>query len=406
MNKIEFVRGQGGVVKALAGEDHISGFLMYLREAGYPLATEGMEGFSEINPMMAISTIERAESLGITAAATDWEIQALHYHLSEVFRVNPGVSLYVGLFRLDGEAAYDFSEVKRLQNYGEGRLRQMAVYAPGRTLNPVDLTALQGVADTPEQQDIPLSLFYGCKIEEVRSLPQVSGSNKKNVSVVIGQAGDGRGAALFTDSRNMVNPEGMGARKYSVTCLGTVLGIVSKAAVHESIAWVQKFPTGIDMAAFADGTLFRNLDRAEVDSLDQKRYVFAMTYSGLAGTYLNDSHTLDDPKSDYAYIEAVRTMDKAVRGIRTYVLPYLGSPLQLDPETGKLKPEVAAYLEVLAGRQLEDMERAGELSGYDVKVDPDQNVLVTSKVVFTIRKVQVGVMRTVSVNIGFTTKLD
>lgn len=405
MNKIEFVRGQGGVVKALAGEDHISGFLMYLKEAAYPQFAEGMEGFSEENPMLAVSTVERAESLGITATATDWEIQALHYHLSEVFRINPGISLYVGLFR-QGEEAFDFSEVKRLQNYAEGRLRQVAVYAPARTLQAADLTALQGVADTLEQQDIPLSLLYACRIGEVRNLPQVCGSNKKNVSVVIGQAGDGRGAALFTDARNTSDPEGSGARKYSVSCLGTVLGMVSKAAVHECIAWVQKFPTGIDIPAFADGTLLRNLDRAEVDSLDQKRYLFPLTYSGLAGTYLNDSHTLDDPKSDYAYLEAVRTMDKAVRGIRTYVLPYLGSPLQLDPETGKLKPEVSAYLEILAGKQLEDMERDGELSGYDVKVDPDQNVLATSKVVFTIRKVQVGVMRTVSVNIGFTTKLD
>ena len=51
---------------------------------------------------------------------------------------------------------------------------------------------------------------------------------------------------------------------------------------------------------------------------------------GLNGSFYNDSFTMDTITSDYAYIERVRTMDKAVRGIRTYLLPHLSSPLYVD----------------------------------------------------------------------------
>jgi hypothetical protein len=110
--------------------------------------------------------------------------------------------------------------------------------------------------------------------------------------------------------------------------------------------------------------------------------------------------------SDYAYIENVRTIDKAIRGIRTYLLPYLSSPLYVDPETGKLRPDTVAFIETLAGKQLENMEADGELSGYSCEVDPAQNVLSSSEVEIVIKKIGVGVMRKVNVKIGYTTKLD
>lgn len=115
---------------------------------------------------------------------------------------------------------------------------------------------------------------------------------------------------------------------------------------------------------------------------------------------------MDLATGDYAFIEAMRTIDKAVRGVRTYLTPYIASPLYVNAETGELTADTCAYLEQLAGRQLEDMERAGELSGYVVEIDPKQNVLATSTVEFVIKQVGVGVMRKISVKIGFTTKLN
>lgn len=129
-----------------------------------------------------------------------------------------------------------------------------------------------------------------------------------------------------------------------------------------------------------------------------------MTYDGFADSYFNDSHTMDDAVSDYAYIENVRTMDKAVRGIRKALLPKLGGELYVNAETGQLASYEVEYLTELANKPLEDMQKAGELSGMLVEIDPDQDVLSTSELEFVIKQVGVGVLRRIRCKIGFAKK--
>ena len=212
--------------------------------------------------------------------------------------------------------------------------------------------------------------------------------------MLIGQAGSGTGTELYTDKGN--------ASKASVSGLGVVMGLISRASVHQCIAWIKEFPTGISLPAFGDGTLVRDVDRALIETLDGTgRYLFFVTHTGQAGSYMNDSHTMDSALSDYNAIELVRTMDKAVRGIRTYVKPELGGNVYVDASTGALASYTVAHLETVANKALEDMERAGELSGYKVEIDPAQDVASTSTVEFVIKNVAVGVMRHVKIKIGF-----
>lgn len=394
---ITFLRGQGGVPKTLPGEDHISAFVMYLPESHAMPTAVGGGGFTVEEPVKAISTIEKAEEYGITADAASWHIRVLHYHLGEVFRINPAISLYVGLFN-DAATGFDFSELKMVQNFAAGRIRQIAVYAPTRNLVAADITLLQGVANSLQMQSQPVQVLYASKVSEVTALPQLRAIGQNRVSVDIGQDGEGLGSALFADAGN--------TPKQSVTTIGNLLGMVSLASVHESIGWVQKFPSGITTPAFADGTLVRTVDRAVVEQLDTDGYLFLVTHPGIGGSYRNDSHTLDEATSDYAFIEANRTMDKAERGIRTYLTPHLSRPLYVNAETGELASDMVVFLEMEAGRQLDAMEAAGELSGYKVEVDSAQNVLASSMVEFVIKQVQVGVMRRMKVKIGYTTKIS
>ena len=390
MQSIKFERTNGNIPKTAAGQDHVSGFLAYV--------TALPEGFSEENRIQACSSIETAEKLGLTSdEGAAWEIRMLHYHLSEIYRLNPGISLYVGLFAKPTGGTYTFSEVKSLQNYAGGSLRQVAVWCGHKELDAGDLTALQGIATYLQEYDRPLSIGYAPKVASVTSLPSsLAGAGKCNVSVIIGQAGKGVGAQLYADKGN--------TGKASVSGLGVWLGITSKAAVHQSIASVEKFPTGIDLPAFGDGTLLRDLDTAIVENLDVSRYLFFVTYDGFADSYFNDSHTMDDAVSDYAYIENVRTMDKAVRGIRKALLPKLGGELYVNAETGQLASYEVEYLTELANKPLEDMQKAGELSGMLVEIDPDQDVLSTSELEFVIKQVGVGVLRRIRCKIGFAKK--
>ncbi len=319
------------------------------------------------------------------------------YHVREFFRMSPAGTLFLAVKaggNIEGE------HIKTLQYYANGEIRQAGVFSAA-----IDVAGYQaactGSADaaglfdehqplcvvaTPAKGELALADFSDEDLTLVAK-------GRANVSVLIGRDLDPE----LTEKCGTWSDYG---------CIGTVLGALSSAMVHESIAWVQKFPLGLKVPGFITGERVKEVSNATLSLINDLRYLFVRTHVGDAGNYLNDSHTLDIPASDYANIENTRTIDKAVRGIRTNLLPNLNAPLYVDPQTGKLRPDTVAHLETVAGRALEDMEKAGELSGYRVEIDPEQNVLATSNLEIQIKNVPVGVMRKVLVKIGYTTKLN
>lgn len=386
---LTIVRQNGNVPKSQDGQDHVSGFVAYLLEADIPAAFKA-------EPVQAVSTIDKAEELGITADATAWSVKMLHYQLEEVFRINPSITLYMGLF--SKPESMTFKELKTVQNYAEGAIRQMAIWNGDTAPTADNIVKLEAVADSLDTENAPLSTLYAPLVSNYKNLPNNLATNNPRVSVVIAQAGSGTGAELYKSKDNKT--------KATVSAIGVALGTLSKAAVHQCIAWVKNFPSGISMPALGDGTLVRTIDKGELEKLDTNRYLFLNNVVGVAGSYWNDSHTMDSPTSDYAAIESVRTMDKAVRGIRTYLTPELGGNVYIDPDTGKLQSYTVSHLETTANIPLEEMEKAGELSGYKAEIDAEQNVLSTSTIEVTIKNVPVGVVRKFKVKIGFVKSLE
>lgn len=386
---LTIVRQNGNVPKSQNGQDHVSGFVAYLLEADIPAAFK-------TEPVQAVSTIDKAEELGITADATAWSVKMLHYQLEEVFRINPSITLYVGLF--SKPESMTFQELKTVQNYAEGAIRQMAIWNGDTAPTADNIVKLEAVADSLDTENAPLSTLYAPLVSNYKNLPSNLATNNPRVSVVIAQAGSGTGAELYKSKDNKT--------KATVSAIGVALGTLSKAAVHQCIAWVKNFPSGISMPALGDGTLVRTIDKGELEKLDTNRYLFLNNVVGVAGSYWNDSHTMDSPTSDYAAIESVRTMDKAVRGIRTYLTPELGGNVYINPDTGKLQSYTVSHLETTANIPLEEMEKAGELSGYKAEIDAEQDVLSTSTIEVTIKNVPVGVVRKFKVKIGFVKSLE
>jgi hypothetical protein len=386
---LTIVRQNGNVPKSQNGQDHVSGFVAYLLEADIPAAFKA-------EPVQAVSTIDKAEELGITADATAWSVKMLHYQLEEVFRINPSITLYMGLF--SKPESMTFQEMKTVQNYAEGAIRQMAIWNGDTAPTADNIVKLEAVADSLDTENAPLSTLYAPLVSNYKNLPSNLATNNPRVSVVIAQAGSGTGAELYKSKDNKA--------KATVSAIGVALGTLSKAAVHQCIAWVKNFPSGISMPALGDGTLVRTIDKGELEKLDTNRYLFLNNVVGVAGSYWNDSHTMDSPTSDYAAIENVRTMDKAVRGIRTYLTPELGGNVYIDPDTGKLQSYTVSHLETTANIPLEEMEKAGELSGYKAEIDAEQDVLSTGTIEVTIKNVPVGVVRKFKVKIGFVKSLE
>lgn len=392
MNSLEIKRQNGNVPKSLPGQDHVSGMISYVNEADIP------EDF-KAEAVQAVSTIDAAEALGITSDATSWAARVMHYQLSEVFRINNGITLYVGIFTKP--AAHTFAELATVQNYADGAIRQFGIWDGLTELTKENVTLLQSQADALDLNNAPVSVGYAPSLKGgYQALPTDIAGAAPRVSVIIAQPGgtNDTGALLFAEATNKTT-------KNAVSCIGVWLGHVSAAAVHESISWVKKFPSGISLPAFSDGTLVRSVDKAWLEKLDTARYLFLTPIVGVSGSYWNDSHNMDAAISDYNAIELVRTMDKACRGIRTYLTPELGGNVYIDANTGKLQSYTVAYLETVANKALEDMEKAGELSGYEAKIDPEQDVLSTSTVEVVIKNVPVGVIRKMKVKIGYVKSL-
>lgn len=322
----------------------------------------------------------------------------IHYHVSEYFRLNPKGNLYIGIFSVPG--TYDFTEIQTVQDFAEGAIRQMGVFANGISgVSSSDLDVIQGVCDTLFANYRPLSVLFAPDISgttDLTTLPDLRSLSDFWVSVIIGQDGANQGQSLFD------------AKEYSISTLGATLGALSSAQVHINIAWNKQFNLAereLDSAAFSNGALFRD-EEANAGLLNDRGYIFLRKFIDFDGTYHNDSHTAVQLTSDFAYIENNRTMDKAVRNVRQTVLPELNGPVEVDPDTGYLPDEFIEYIQDLGQQALEQMERDGELAGFQVKVHPEQDILSTSELVFTIEKVPQGVIRNFKINMGFTTSLS
>lgn len=327
----------------------------------------------------------------------------LYYHIAEFFRINPNGALYV-MTVSKASAESTFAEISTIQNFAEGKIRQLAVYQQYE-FTTGQVTGLQTKATEIETDNKPLSILYAANMmtkATYGSLDNVRALAAKNVSVVIGEDGAATGYALAI------------VKGYSISCLGAALGTLSLAAVHENIGWVGKFnaaSTELDTPAFSfsdttNGRLVKNYTTAALNAINDNGYIFLVKHLGVSGSYFNDSHTATPSTGDYAYIENNRTIDKAIRGIRVYMTPEINSPVKVNATTGKLSMGYIKYLEAQGSIALDQMMRNNELSGYQVSIDPDQNVLSTSKITVTVQLVPVGVSRTITVNIGFTTKIS
>ena len=386
MNKLTITRENGNIGRTAPGEDHVSGLLFILPSAD----TQFIKKAADRNATFAIGpdTLKDEERFE-NDAAPFYEI--VNYHVDEAFRANPAISLYLRMVLLTTtDTSTVGTQIQTMQRDCGGRLRQIAVIDclnnVETSVNPLIMSQMQRAIEACDTElNAPLSVLYspikGATSSDGQSVSQFPPNSTSDaviacegVSVLIGaDLGDERSRAIFGTFGSY---PGIG---------GLALGLLSAAGVHESIGWVKKFPTGITTPGFVTGEAYTALNNALIEELDAAGYIFPVTYPGVAGVYLNDSHVMTAPTDDYAHIENVRTMDKAVRGIRAALTPELGGNIYIDASTGKMQPYTVEHLKTVAGRTLENMEKAGELSGYAVEIDPEQNVLATSTVDIKIR---------------------
>jgi len=395
LSEVNFSIATGGLGRPQPGKDHYSGLVTFLANADLPA------GFTTGARIVQIGSLADAQGLGIVSTSAVAGVRILHYTIKRAYGKNPRLVLWVGLF---DSSAIDVTVAKTLQDFSNGECRQIAVLNYATELLAAQVTALQAVATTMLNEYAPAIILYAAKttLTAVASLPDLAVLTAPHVAVVVGQDGAGEGAALAT------------ALSLSVPALGDLLGCVSLAKVHESIAWVEKFPlvsggTGADASdlddpAFGNGTKVSATALATLETIENKGYIFARKYRGLSGAFFNKFPTCVAATNDLSKGYAVRAIFKAIRESRLALLPRLSAPVYLSAD-GKLSPETVDLFRETTNTPLRQMVADGELSAAQALVDPDQNVASTSQVGVAIELLPVGASESIIVKIGYVVAL-
>ena len=100
--------------------------------------------------------------------------------------------------------------------------------------------------------------------------------------------------------------------------------------------------------------MYESLSPVLLDDLDEKGYIFPIKYSGREnGIYISKDQTCS--VGDYRTIARNRTINKSRRAVRAALLPYVNSPLMVNPATGFLAPSKISAFKTLIGDILAKM---------------------------------------------------
>lgn len=371
----------GNLARQLPNEDHISA-IIYDGLGAYPTGASPLSA-------KAYYSLADAEADGITQGSLAFGI--LWYHTKEFFRMaNEGAKLWICVF--DSTIGVDTGAVILATR---GEVRQYGVTSS--SINPTEFDSFRAelVARNADavlvcgvETTTPIT---AAALTDLRNL----GAEYNNLAYLISGDGGNEGAAIAATLGLVFLP-----------ALGATLGALSAAKVNESIGYVRKFnySEGVDAELDTIATIVAGstpLTLSEDTIVGNKGYLYFVKRNSRTGTYMNDNPTVAYATSDIAYLNDARVLAKANRQIRVGLLPEVNGTVYTNPSTGRLDIGYAKHLESLGGAEFDKMVTAGEISGYTVEVDLQQNVLSTSTIEVTFSIVPTGVSRLLIAKVQF-----
>ena len=398
MGSIKGVNIQRGTIGASVNGDRDS--IVGLLATGVAVAADVANGISGIalGQTVKLTSLTDAEAYGINEAYDSTNSLSVYRHVSEFYRICPNGTLYLMLYSGNMEAAFAEEYAKKLIVDANGEIR------------------ILGIANTPTEEateylnGFPEDVFGSIQLGQ--QLYDWAFSTFRPCQVILeGRDFNVANAASALDLRNItINDQVLEAFKVSVCIaqdwkfadeldpirkkmadLGTMLGSIAKKAVNENIGEVEGGNL-VDVtnnkwlvAGLSNHQTVAGWD-SQLEALDSKGYVFAISYTGIAGYYWNNDHTCTPIKKDKEgyfneyTISYGRTHDKAVRDLRTCLLPKVKSTQPVDPNTGKLPQALVTYFERLADDDVfNTMAAEGLITAGKTTVDPNSDLLISPR---------------------------
>lgn len=373
--------------------------------------------------VIEINSMDDLKELGITAYSGDTEKDLLfgipYYHINHFFGIQGSTGR---LFIMFADCGIDWNAIEQMQRAAHGMINQLGIWSeqslwkqtdPEAETYSIDLvTDLQSKAASLADENAPLSILLcansaviataeeSVKKVELGKIPTCV-INARFVSVLLGQGLDADVSAMQLANQNLT----------PIGNIGAALGCIASASVQESFAWVNKFNLigyfpDIEMG-FGDVTLnseskltstlkYSSLNKIQLDDLDDKGYIFLCKYSGLeSGVFFSKDQTCSN--GDYRTVARNRTIHKSRRAVRNALLPYVNSPLKVDPSTGYLSSAKITMFQNIVSDILTTMQNNEEISGFSVTIDKNQNVLKNDTLIIKYSLVPVGVASRIEV---------
>lgn len=349
------------------------------------------------------------------------------YHIREFFRMSGNVDGSGRLYVMFADCSTNWDAIDTMQSVAGGTINQLGIWTaqPLWKLNGAEetytLNLVKGLNDKGEAMaalNQPLSIVLcanpsntgalttaGKQIDMMKIPSAICESSR--VSVIFGQAATEKVSRM--QHRNDDNAP--------VGFLGAVMGAIARANVQESMAWVKQFNLFADDFQniefgfgdlnldaddeFTSLNMYESFSQVVLNDLDDKGYIFPIKYAGREnGIYISRDQTCSH--GDFRTIARNRTINKSRRQVRAALLPYVNSPLLVNPSTGYLAASKITAFKTLIGDILAKMQAAQEISGYAVTIDPNQNVLVTDTLKISYVIVPVGVATKIYVEEGLS----
>ncbi len=355
--------------------------------------------------------------------STDFLAGIPDYHIKQFFSMAGGSGR---LFVAFADCSSDWNALIDMQKASGGIINQFGIWTEQYLWTNMDsaastytLNLVQDINNIAQEMAddyfSPASFLLSANPSKVKTSD--GSSNEVVFSMIPSCIVDARYVTVLLGQSQATDVKTMQTSLTSTTPVGTIglaLGTLTQCSVGESLAWVQEhdlvsYVSSIELG-FGDSTIengvlvnatpFTSLTKAQADDLDDKGYVFLRTYAGLEGhVYYTKDITCSD--GDFCTIARNRTINKSRRLVRAALLPYVNSPVKLDPSTGQLSSgQITEYTNLITDC-LDSMEDAGEISGVGtVSVPSDQNVLVTKKLQFSYTLVPLGCAESIEVEEG------
>lgn len=401
---VTIIRGSGGLGTVAPPEDGTSLLVVSFDHSAYGLSGTSLKGVQ----------LSDFEGQGVTEALDLSNDELVWEHVKDFYAKAPaGTELHLLAIPADKTFANLFTPADAayvlLSNYLLAQAGSIKLI--GVALNPsyVEAAPTAGVS-TDVQTAAPLAqTFINAQFALFRPISIILEGRSytaANTAAAFDLRNLTAGGVSVTIARNKTRNAVLNTATHAMAgkyaALGETLGKVASIPVQRNIGRVKDGPLGWTDAELSGGQAISALTEADQNVLNTKGYIFPVKHSGLNGFFLNDDHTCVAVTSDYAYISRNRTIDKAARIARRVYLNELLDEVAVDPDSGQLAPIVIKTYEQRMQAAIEDeMVAANEVVSVSVVVDPNQDVLATSKVAVLIQVVPFGTARQIEATVQF-----